>query len=339
MPVVDLRSDTVTRPTPAMKQAMVEAPLGDDVFGDDPTVNLLEEVAAKRAGKEAALFVPSGTMANQIAIRVHTQPGDEAILEAGAHPFNYEAGGAAVISGVQLRVVPGKDGILDPADVDAVIRGPDVHFAPPRLLMVEDTSNRGGGTIYPIERLDALAELAARKGLRTHLDGARAFNAVVASGIPLARRVEKYDTVSFCFSKGLGAPAGSVLCGRKDVIATARRVRKMLGGGMRQAGILAAAALFALENHVDRLAEDHRRARELSMGLMMAGYDVKLPQTNLIYVTVKDAPGAQAWLREQGIWALPVAPNRMRLVLHLDVDDAGVNATIKAFEKMPASLR
>jgi threonine aldolase len=339
MPVVDLRSDTVTRPTPAMKQAMVEAPLGDDVFGDDPTVNLLEEVAAKRAGKEAALFVPSGTMANQIAIRVHTQPGDEAILEAGAHPFNYEAGGAAVISGVQLRVVPGKDGILDPADVDAVIRGPDVHFAPPRLLMVEDTSNRGGGTIYPIERLDALAELAARKGLRTHLDGARAFNAVVASGIPLARRVEKYDTVSFCFSKGLGAPAGSVLCGPKDLVATARRVRKMLGGGMRQAGILAAAALFALENHVDRLAEDHRRARELSMGLLMAGYDVKLPQTNLIYVTLKDAPAAQAWLREQGIWALPVAPNRMRLVLHLDVDDAGVNATIKAFEKMPASLR
>jgi threonine aldolase len=339
MQPVDLRSDTVTRPTAAMKRAMVEAPLGDDVFGDDPTVHALEAASAERSGKEAALFVPSGTMGNQIAIRIHTRPGDEVLMEQGAHPLNYEAGGAAVIAGVQIRPLPSVSGVMDPAAVTAAIRPSDPHFAPATLLSVEDTSNRGGGTVHPLDRLDALAAAARGAGLRTHLDGARAWNAVVASGVPLARRAQGYDTVMFCFSKGLGAPVGSVLCGTRDAIGLARRVRKMLGGGMRQSGILAAAALHALEHHVDRLADDHRRARELSMGLLMSGIDVKLPQTNLVYVDVADGPTAQKLLADAGVWCLAVAPTRLRLVLHLDVDDAGVERTIRAFGQLPAAVR
>lgn len=331
---VDLRSDTVTRPTPDMRRAIADADVGDDVFGEDPEVNALEAESAALAGKEAALFVPTGTMANQIAIRLHTRPGDEVLMEATAHPFNYEAGGAAVISGVQIKPIVGRDGRLDPDAVAAAVRPADVHFAPARLLCVEDTSNRGGGTVHPLELLDKLAQVAHTRGLATHLDGARALNAVVASGQPLARRAQGYDTLSFCFSKGLGAPAGSVLCGTRAAIGEARRVRKMLGGGMRQAGVLAAACRFALRHHVERLAEDHRRARELSMGLLMAGYDVKLPETNLIYVGVADAPGAVAALATSGVRVLATGPDRLRLVTHLDVDDAGVRHTIQAFERL-----
>jgi threonine aldolase len=333
MPTVDLRSDTVTRPTEAMKRAMFDAPLGDDVLGDDPTVQRLEAVAAERAGKEAALFVPSGTMANQIAIRILTRPGDEVLMEAGAHPLNHEAGGAAVLAGVQIRPIAGKDGILDPAEVEEAIRPANDHYAPATLLSVEDTSNRGGGSVHPLERLDALTALAQGRGLRVHLDGARAFHAVVASGTPLDRRARGFDTVAFCFSKGLGAPVGSVLCGPRDLMALGRRVRKMLGGGMRQSGLLAAAGLFALEHHIDRLADDHRRARELSMGLLMAQFDVKLPQTNMVYVTVPDAPSLCARLAPHGVLALPVSRTALRLVTHLDIDDAGVLQTLHAFER------
>jgi len=334
MSVVDLRSDTVTRPTEEMKKAMMAAPLGDDVFGDDPTVKRLEAAAAARAGKEGALFTPSGTMANQIALALLTRPGDEVLMEAGAHPFNYEAAGGAVIAGVQIRAIAGQHGIMDPVDVARHIRPVDPHFAPATLLCVEDTSNRGGGTVHTVDQLDALTRVAREHGLRTHLDGARAFNAVVASGVPLARRAEGFDTVSFCFSKGLGAPVGSVLCGPHYLMERARRIRKMLGGGMRQSGILAAACLYALEHHVERLADDHQRARNLSMGMIMEGYEVRLPQTNMIYVTVSDARQMQRALEEREVLCLPTSPDTLRLVLHLDVGDAGVEQALKAFTEL-----
>lgn len=332
--MIDLRSDTVTRPSPAMRRAMAEAEVGDDVYGEDPTVNRLEAVAAERLGKEAALFVPSGTMANQIAIRCHTQPGDEVILEAGAHPFHYEAGAAAMISGVLLRLLPGVDGVLDPALVDAAFRGEDVHVAPQTLVCVEDTSNRGGGTPWPLAALDGVAAVAHARGAATHMDGARLWNAVVATGVGADRRAAGYDTVSFCLSKGLGAPVGSVLCGPAPVIARARRVRKALGGGMRQAGILAAAGLYALEHHVQRLAQDHARAAALAQGLVGLGLSLSPPPTNMIYVEVPDADAAVEGLRARGVLCNAVGPRRLRLVTHLDVDDAGVVAAIDAFRQV-----
>lgn len=337
--MIDLRSDTVTRPTDAMKRAMFDAAVGDDVFGDDPTTNRLEAVSAELAGKEAALFVPSGTMANQIAIAVQTRPGDEVIVESGAHPFNFEAGAAAVISGVQLSPVVGRGGLLDGALVEGSIRAPNVHHAPATLLCIEDTHNRGGGVIHPLDRLDELAAVAHRHGMGAHMDGARAWNAVVASGIPLARRAQGYTTVSFCLSKGLGCPAGSLLCGPKDLLHRARRVRKLLGGGMRQTGFLAAAGLYALDHHVARLADDHRRARELSMGLLVGGIDVKLPPTNLIYVDLADAVGVAAALGAMGILVHPTSPTRIRMVTHLDIDDAAIAATLSAFDKLPSALK
>lgn len=329
--IVDLRSDTVTRPTRAMREAMAWAEVGDDVFGDDPTVNALEAQAAQLAGKEAALFVASGTMGNQIAIRLHTQPGDEVLMEARAHPYNYEAGSAAAVSGVQTRLLVTEDGLLSPDIVRAAIRPENVHFAPASLLCVEDTTNRGGGGVYPIEALDALCATGRELGLKLHLDGARVFNAVVASGIPLARRLEGFDTASFCLSKGLGAPVGSLLVGSHADIHRARRIRKMFGGGMRQAGILAAAGRYALDNHIDRLAEDHRRAATLAAGLADLGYTVRTPQTNIIYVTIEEAGAKQAALAEAGVRCIAVAANSIRLVTHLDIDDAMVDHTIAAF--------
>lgn len=335
---VDLRSDTVTRPTPAMRQAMLEAPVGDDVIGDDPTVARLEAVIAELAGKEAAIFVPSGTMANLIAIRLHTQPGDEVLMYDGGHPLNYEAGGAAAFAGVQLRGLPAPGGLLEPDVVRAAIPPPDVHFAPVRLLCVEDTSNRGGGTVYPMERLDALLRLAGEHSLATHLDGARVFNAVVASGVSLAERVRGFDTVAICFSKGLGAPVGSALCGDRAAMSEARRIRKSLGGGMRQSGILAAAALYALDHHVERLAEDHARARELAMGLLIEGFDVEMPQTNMVYVNVPTP--AAAWkqaLETHGLLCQATSNTRLRLVLHLDVPEDGVRRALAAFRAARAA--
>jgi len=330
---VDLRSDTVTRPTKAMLEAMMRAEVGDDVFGDDPTVNRLQTVAAERAGKEAAIFVPSGTMANQIAIRLHTSPGDEVVVEAGAHVFNAEAGAAALISGVQIRPVVAARGVLEVDAVAATFQDPDPHVAPVRLVCVEDTANAGGGSVYPLERLDALTALAHERGAAAHLDGARAFNSVVASGVPLSRRVQGFDTVSFCFSKGLGAPVGSVLCGPKDLIDRAVRIRKALGGGMRQAGFLAAAALHALEHHVDRLREDHVRARVLAAGLREIGIAVEEPETNMIYVTVKDAPAKVEALTSAGVLTTSSATS-IRLVTHLDVDDRGIETALSAFGRI-----
>ena len=329
--IVDLRSDTVTQPTPAMKQAMVDAPLGDDVLGDDPTVQRLEAVMAERTGKEAALFVPSGSMSNLIAITVHTRPGDAVVCHRDCHPYNYEAGGAAVVAGAQLWPVDGPRGLPTLSAVSAAIRGADPHFAPATLLTVEDTANRGGGAVASLADLDALADLAHARGLGTHLDGARIWNAVVASGVPLSRRVQGYDTVSCCFSKGLGAPVGSVWCGPSAMLEHARRVRKLLGGGMRQSGMLAAACLYALEHHVDRLADDHHRAREVAEGLRAAGFAVELPESNMVYVTVEDAPAWQDRLEARGVRCFAVSPDALRLVFHLGVDDAGVSKIGQAF--------
>ncbi len=332
--MIDLRSDTVTRPTPGMLDAMTSAALGDDVLGDDPTVKALEARSAELAGKEAAIFTPSGTMANLIAICVNTRQGDEILQEAGAHPFNYEAAGASAVAGVQIRPLTAERGLLSPEQVEAAIRPDNDHFAPATLLCVEDTANRGGGTVYPLEQIDALTALAKRRGLRRHLDGARVFNAVVKSGVELERRARDFDTVSFCFSKGLGAPVGSVLCGTAEDMHRARRIRKMLGGGMRQSGVLAAAALYAIDHHIERLADDHRRADALADGLNAMGFATDPHDTNLLYVHCSDGPAVQDALAQQGIACIAVAPDRVRLVTHLDVDDAGVEATLKAFSAL-----
>jgi threonine aldolase len=318
-----------------MRAVMAAAEVGDDVFGEDPVVNALEARVAALLGKEAGLFVPSGTMANQIAIRVLTQPGDEVILEADAHPFHYEAGGAAVIAGVTLRLVPGERGVLDPAAVRAAVRPPNVHHAPPTLLSVENTSNRGGGAITSPERCAELCAVATAAGLRTHLDGARLWNAAVAAGRPLADFARPFDVVNVCFSKGLGAPVGSMLCGPKPVVATARRVRKMLGGGMRQVGILAAAADHALSCHVERLAEDHTRARRLWDALRALGYAVEAaPETNILYLRVPDAPAFCARAAAADVHFLPMSADRCRLVTHLDVDDAGISRAVEVFGQL-----
>lgn len=332
--IVDLRSDTVTRPTAAMRAVMANADVGDDVFGEDPTVNRLEATVAERLGKEAALYVPSGTQANQIAIRCLTEPGDEVILEQSAHPFLYEAGGPAVISGVTLRLVPGVDGVMDPAAVRAAVRPPNVHHTVPRLLSVENTANRGGGTVTSVARCQALSDVARAAGMNTHLDGARLWNAHVATGDPLADFAAPFDIVNVCFSKGLGAPVGSVLVGPAALMPKARRVRKMLGGGMRQAGILAAACLYALDHHVARLADDHARALRLWEGLTALGYSARRPDTNMIYITTPDAHALAARLGEHGVRCIALAADQVRLVTHLDVDDAQVDFAVGVFERV-----
>jgi len=318
-----------------MRRAMVDAEVGDDVFGEDPTVNRLEARVAELLGKEAAIFVPSGTMANQIAIRVLTEPGDEVILEADAHPFHYEAGGAAVIAGVTLRLVAGVRGVLDPAVVRGVVRPPNVHHAPPRLLSVENTANRGGGTVISVERCVELANVARDAGMHSHLDGARLWNAHVATGRALGEFATPFTVANVCFSKGLGAPVGSVWTGPRALAGKARRTRKMLGGGMRQAGILAAAALHALDHHVARLADDHARARALWEGLQTAGLDVEAaPETNIVYVRVADASTFANRLGEAGVRVVAVAADRVRFVTHLDVDDAGITYAISTCARL-----
>ena len=328
---VDLRSDTVTRPTPAMRAAIAAAPVGDDVFDDDPTIHALQERVAALAGKEAALFVPSGTMGNQLAVRLQVDHGDEVLLERDCHIFNYEPGGAAALSGAQIQPLVGARGALTPEAVVAAIRTPDVHHAPTRLLCLENTHNRAGGAIVPLEALTATAEAARGRGLRVHLDGARLWNASVATGIPIARWAAPFDTVMMCFSKGLGAPVGSILVGEAAVIARARRYRKMLGGGMRQAGMLAAACLHALDHHVDRLADDHRRARRLAELAAKApglACDPARVDTNIVLLEVLepawDAPRVVAALAARGIRMVPFGPRTVRAVTHLDIDDDAI---------------
>src|SRR6516225_6877099 len=265
--MIDLRSDTVTRPTKAMRAAMESAPVGDDVFDEDPTVNRLQERVADMLGKEAALFVPSGTMSNQICVKTHTQPGDELLCDVNCHIYNFEAGGPAVLSGVTCRTVEGDYGVLDVSQLEGKVRPINDHLVRTRLVCLENTHNRGGGRIFPLAKVSAISAWARENSLLMHLDGARLWNAVVATGIPAAEWARHFDSVSVCFSKGLGAPIGSALAGTRDFVTRAKRIRKLFGGGMRQGGIAAAGALFALENHVERLAEDHRNAQVIAQAI------------------------------------------------------------------------
>jgi len=336
---IDLRSDTVTRPTPGMRRAMAEAEVGDDVYGEDPTVRALELRVAERLGLEAALLVPSGTQGNQVAIGVHTRPGEEVILEEGSHPFHYENGAIAALWGVQPRTVVGQRGLLTPAQIQAASRGNDDHLPRSRLLILENTHNRGGGTVWkPGAFADAVAA-ARTAGLLVHLDGARLFNAEVAAGVPASTWGRLTDSTTVCFSKGLGAPVGSVLAGSKAFLAEARRLRKRLGGGMRQAGILAAACLYALDHHVARLAEDHENARVLARRLAdVPGVRVELDrvETNMVYAEVPvEAVPLVARLRAAGLLVNSVGPHALRLVCHLDVDRAGCE---RAADILRASL-
>ena len=331
--VVDLRSDTVTRPTAAMREAMHRAELGDDVFGDDPSVNALQERIAGLLGKQAALFMPSGTQSNLAAIMSHCGRGDEYIVGQGAHCYRYEAGGAAVLGSVQPQPLPNQaDGSLALADIDAAIKPDDEHFARSRLLALENTI---GGKVLPLAYLTEATMLARSRGLAVHLDGARVFNAAVALGGDARANVRAiaahFDSVSVCFSKGLGAPVGSALVGSKELIQRAHRWRKMLGGGLRQAGVLAAAASFALDHHIERLAEDHLLATHLAAGLSgIDALDVVPPQTNIVFVNVRGGRGADllAHLQSQGVLATGLTG--LRLVTHLDVDRAGIDRAIMA---------
>ncbi len=335
-PLVDLRSDTVTKPTPEMRRAMAKAEVGDDVFGEDPTVNRLEALAAERLGKEAGLFVVSGTMGNQVSLMAHTQRGDEIILDEGSHIFNYEVAALAVLSAVQPRTLRGHRGIMDPEDIRQAIRLPNIHAPRNTLVAVESSHNRGGGTVYPLETLREIRRIATQHGLAVHLDGARVFNACVATDTPVQEVAAQADSVTFCLSKGLGAPVGSVVVGTRAFIDRARRARKMLGGGMRQAGILAAAGLVALETMVDRLQEDHENARVLAEGLAaLPGIAIELArvQTNIVIFNVQrkdlDAPGLILKLAEQGIKAFSIGPDAIRMVTHKDVDRAGILRTLE----------
>ncbi len=341
----DLRSDTVTQPSPLMKRAMMGAPLGDDVLGDDPTVQALEARIAQIMGKEAGLFFPSGTQANETAIAVHTRPGDEILVERRAHIANYESGGPAALSGVTVHIVETRDGVLRPERLAPKIRPHDVHFARTRLVCFENTHNGHGGRVFPIEEMETAAAWAREEGLRIHLDGARLFNAVVASGVPAPRWGACADTVSLCLSKGLGAPVGTCLVGDRETITAARWVRKRLGGGMRQVGILAAAGLYALEHNIERLAEDHALARAIAEGLAaLDGVEVDLDsvQTNIVLIQVT-APGVRPdelvqALEERGVRMLQTGADQLRAVTHLDVGPGAAEEVPRRFAEALAAL-
>ena len=339
MKTIDLRSDTVTRPSPAMREAMARAEVGDDVYGEDPTVNALEARAAELLGKAAAVFVPSGTMANQLAIRSHTRHGDSVIIGENAHAWLYEAGAFAAISGV-MSLVAGRGGTFSAEDALLAAKGGNVHLAPTSLVMMENTHNSGGGIVFPQADLDAIGATAKVWGFKTHLDGARIFNASVKTGLAAERIARPADSVSFCLSKGLGAPVGSLLCGSREFIVQARRFRKMLGGGMRQAGILAAAGLYALEHNVERLREDHAHARLLAEALAAVpglAVDLEKVQTNMVFLEVipcgagLDAFQYAARLQEQGVLLNPLGKSRLRAVTHLDVSRGEIEAAIPRF--------
>lgn len=326
---IDLRSDTVTKPTPAMRAAMAAAEVGDDVFGDDPTVNRLQERLAALLGKEAALFVPSGTMSNQICVKAHTQPGDELLCEVGCHIYNNEAGGPAVLSGVTCRTFVGDHGILDVGQLDGKVRPNDDHQVRTRLVCLENTHNRGGGRVYPLAKIEAISAWARKHGLAMHLDGARLWNAIVATGTPAAAWARPFDSVSVCFSKGLGAPLGSALAGPREFVTRARRLRKLLGGGMRQVGVVAAACLYALDHHVERLAEDHRHARVLAEAVAATpGLRLNPPEveTNLVWFEVDPDLGSArdvaAALKQHGVLVHVAGAQTVRACTHLDVSAA-----------------
>ncbi len=340
MEYIDLRSDTVTQPTPEMREAMAKAAVGDDVFGDDPTVNRLQELAAAKVGKEAGLFVPSGTMGNLIAILVHCGRGDEAILGARAHTVLYEGGGISYLGGVHSRqLMEQPDGSLALDEIEALLRPEDVHQPSTRMISIENTHNRCGGTFQTPEYLRSLGEFAHARGLSVHMDGARLYNAAVAQKIDVRQLTGPVDSVTFCLSKGLCAPVGSVLCGSRAFIDRARHIRKHLGGGMRQAGVLAAAGIVALETLVERLAEDHARARNLAEGLSEIPH-IRLdgmPPTNMVFFNLADSvkltvEQIEAKMQERGILVHATGKRRFRLVTHYWIDEAAVEKTIAGFE-------
>ncbi len=338
-----MRSDTVTKPSEAMRKAMANAEVGDDVFGEDPTMNRLQETVAELLGKESALFVPSGVMSNQLALKTHTTPGDEVIVERDSHIFNYETGAPSLLSGVQINPVPGVRGLMTAKDVEDAIR-PDVYYMmPTRLVCVENTHNRGGGSIYPMKLIEEIRDVAVKHGLKYHLDGARLWNASVATGIKVSEYAKHFDSVSVCLSKGLGAPVGSVLTGTREYIGRAKRFRKIFGGGMRQAGILAAAGLYALENNFRRLAEDHEKAKNFARILSessMFEVNVGHVETNIIIFGIKHRIGIEKFIAEAksaGVLLSAGSAGKLRAVTHLDVSMENVRKAAETLTKMSAS--
>lgn len=337
--MIDFRSDTVTRPTPAMLEAMMKAPVGDDVFGEDPSINQLESLSASLFGMEAAVFCPSGTMTNQIAIKCHTQPGDEVICDKLSHVYLYEGGGIAANSGASVRLVEGNRGRITAAQVGQSINPDDVHKPATTLVSLENTANRGGGACYDFAEIQAIKEVCLQNNLKLHLDGARLFNALVAKNETCKQYGEVFDSISICLSKGLGTPVGSVLISNRETIRKARRIRKLFGGGMRQAGYLAAAGLYALEHNVARLAEDHAHAQQIMQALVQKDFTGEmLPvETNIIIFEVKGrftAPALAARLKEEGIFVIAISPTQVRIVLHLDISQADVQHTIAAINAL-----
>lgn len=341
--IIDLRSDTITRPSSAMRQAMAHAEVGDDMFGEDPTVAMLESRVADLLGKEAALFTPSGIMANQLALRAHTEPGDEVIIDGNAHIYYYESGGPAAISGVMCRCLPGLRGIFTAEQMEAALRPVDQHYAPTKLVCLENTHNRGGGKIWPQQEVKEIARLARERGIRMHLDGARLWNAAAATGRSERELAEEFDSVAVCFSKGLGAPVGSALCGSREFIQRARRFRKMLGGGMRQAGIIAAGALHALDHHRQRLVDDHHNARLLAEGLSkLPGIDIDPAsvETNIVVVRLLSisAERCAQELHAAGLRLFPTGRDTIRAVTSMEVTTADVLRAISIFEQTMTRL-
>ena len=343
--IIDLRSDTVTRPTAAMRAVMAQAEVGDDVIDVDPTAERLQLRTAELLGKESALFMPSGTMANQIAVRLHCRPGDEFLCEAGCHIYNYEQGAFAQLSGVVAHTVEGRYGVMELSQLEGLIRPPNDHLVRTRLVCLENTHNRGAGRIQPYDTVAAIGHWARANGLRMHLDGARLFNAEVATGIPAARWAQHFDTVSICFSKGLGAPIGSALAGPRDLIRDARRHRKLFGGGMRQVGIVAAGALYALEHQRERLADDHAHARILADAIRHSpglALEPDLVDTNMVIFavdpTLATAAEFVAALKDQGVLMLPFSVRTIRAVTHLDVDQQQIQHAGEIIQQTAARL-
>ncbi len=340
MQLIDLRSDTVTKPTPKVREAIAGARVGDDVFGEDPSVNELQSLAAEMLGKEAALFVPSGTMANQIALHCHTQPGDEVICEDNCHIYNYEGGAPALLSGVQLHPLAGHRGVITAEQIESALRPPNHHFAVSQLVVLENTHNRAGGAIFPIKEIQNIHNLAKRTGLKIHLDGARLWNAHVATGIPLEEYGKYFDSVAVCLSKGLGAPAGSLIAGNSSFIDRAHRARKRFGGGMRQVGILAAAGLYVVKNHIERLAIDHKNAQYLAKILdRMDGVTVDREAT-CTNIVIADLSGSghlaekfAGLLKEKNVLSIPFGKYKIRFVTHLDVSEKDVHMAAEIMQK------
>ena len=337
--MIDFRSDTVTKPSPAMLEAMFSAKVGDDVFGEDPTINELEGFAAAIFGMEASLFCPSGTMTNQIAIKCHTQPGDEVICDRLSHIYQYEGGGIAFNSGCSVNLIDGNRGLITANDVLNCINADDVHKAATSLVSLENTSNRGGGSCYDFAEITNIKEVCNTHHLKLHLDGARLFNAVVAQNETLKEYGETFDSISICLSKGLGTPVGSLILGNKDFIKKARRIRKIFGGGMRQAGYLAAAGLYALQNNIERIKEDHHHSKMLAAALAKKSFvDNILPvETNIIIFSVKNEMTPKLFIekmKEHNIFMYPISPTQVRIVVHLDTPKTMIDKTIEVIETM-----